>query len=314
MLPAGGAARRRHRPRLPVARSSSSPAARSATARWPPRSRPPTTTRPISMRHLVRAVAQEYGKQGRLTLEADFERFHDVIRVGNGGSANRLHPDHPTSNGGGVTSGRSDVARASAGPAGAAGQRPARDRQRERRAAAQQLPRQRRRRVRVGDRGAVGLERVLAARAAAGPGSPGTSRPAPRARTGPPARPAAPEGRRAPAACPPARRAGAPRSAPAVHGHRRRRRHEGGRRGNRRRRRHRRGRGRCVVGRRGGMRLGRRRDDRQRSGSLRRRRGLGRRRGRLVGLLGHGEVGEAAGAGRDRRDLISLGSPAADAR
>ena len=39
------------------------------------------------MRHLVRAVAQEYGKQGRLTLEADFERFHDVIRVG-GGRAN----------------------------------------------------------------------------------------------------------------------------------------------------------------------------------------------------------------------------------
>ena len=38
----------------------------------------------ISMRHLVRAVAQEYGKQGRLTLEADFERFHDVIRVGGG--------------------------------------------------------------------------------------------------------------------------------------------------------------------------------------------------------------------------------------
>ena len=36
----------------------------------------------ISMRHLVRAVANEYGKQGRLTLEADFERFHEVIRVG----------------------------------------------------------------------------------------------------------------------------------------------------------------------------------------------------------------------------------------
>ena len=68
-------------------RSSSSPAARSATARSPPPSRPPTTTRAISMRHLVRAVAQEYGKQGRLTLEADFERFHDVIRVG-GGRAN----------------------------------------------------------------------------------------------------------------------------------------------------------------------------------------------------------------------------------
>jgi ATP-dependent 26S proteasome regulatory subunit len=35
----------------------------------------------IEMRHLVRAVAQEYGKQGRLTLEADFERFHELIRV-----------------------------------------------------------------------------------------------------------------------------------------------------------------------------------------------------------------------------------------
>ena len=30
---------------------------------------------PIAMRHLVRAVAQEYGKQGRLTLAVDFERF-----------------------------------------------------------------------------------------------------------------------------------------------------------------------------------------------------------------------------------------------
>jgi hypothetical protein len=37
---------------------------------------------PIGMSHLVRAVAQEYGKQGRLTLEADFERFHDVIKAG----------------------------------------------------------------------------------------------------------------------------------------------------------------------------------------------------------------------------------------
>jgi hypothetical protein len=34
----------------------------------------------IEMRHLVRAVAQEYSKQGRLTLEADFERFHSVVR------------------------------------------------------------------------------------------------------------------------------------------------------------------------------------------------------------------------------------------
>jgi SpoVK/Ycf46/Vps4 family AAA+-type ATPase len=39
----------------------------------------------IGMRHLVRAVAQEYGKQGRLTLEADFERFHELIRVGGNG-------------------------------------------------------------------------------------------------------------------------------------------------------------------------------------------------------------------------------------
>jgi SpoVK/Ycf46/Vps4 family AAA+-type ATPase len=39
----------------------------------------------IHMRHLVRAVAQEYAKQGRLTLEADFERFHDLIRAGGNG-------------------------------------------------------------------------------------------------------------------------------------------------------------------------------------------------------------------------------------
>ena len=38
--------------------------------------------RTIGMRHLVRAVAQEYGKQGRLTLEADFERFHELVRPG----------------------------------------------------------------------------------------------------------------------------------------------------------------------------------------------------------------------------------------
>ena len=45
----------------------------------------------IEMRHLVRAVAQEYGKQGRLTLEADFERFHEFVRTGggNGGAARR---------------------------------------------------------------------------------------------------------------------------------------------------------------------------------------------------------------------------------
>src|SRR5919202_1210186 len=43
---------------------------------------------PIGMRHLVVAVAHEYGKQGRLTLEADFARFHDLVRSrGNGGGS-----------------------------------------------------------------------------------------------------------------------------------------------------------------------------------------------------------------------------------
>lgn len=37
---------------------------------------------PIHMRHLVRSVAQEYAKQGRLTLESDFERFHALVRHG----------------------------------------------------------------------------------------------------------------------------------------------------------------------------------------------------------------------------------------
>jgi hypothetical protein len=35
----------------------------------------------IGMRHLVRGVALEYGKLGRLTLEADFERFHPLVRA-----------------------------------------------------------------------------------------------------------------------------------------------------------------------------------------------------------------------------------------
>jgi hypothetical protein len=34
----------------------------------------------IGMRHLVRAVAQEYDKQGRLTLETDFAGFHSLVR------------------------------------------------------------------------------------------------------------------------------------------------------------------------------------------------------------------------------------------
>jgi hypothetical protein len=37
---------------------------------------------PIGMRHFIRAVAVEYGKLGRLTLEADFDRFHGLIKKG----------------------------------------------------------------------------------------------------------------------------------------------------------------------------------------------------------------------------------------
>jgi hypothetical protein len=47
----------------------------------------------IAMRHLVRGVALEYGKQGRLTLESDFERFHELIRPGAGnGSGSGTDP------------------------------------------------------------------------------------------------------------------------------------------------------------------------------------------------------------------------------
>jgi SpoVK/Ycf46/Vps4 family AAA+-type ATPase len=35
---------------------------------------------PIGMAHLVRAVALEYDKLGRLTLEAEFEPFYDLVR------------------------------------------------------------------------------------------------------------------------------------------------------------------------------------------------------------------------------------------
>ncbi len=38
----------------------------------------------IGMGHLVRGVAMEYGKLGRLTLAADFERFHGLVRAGAG--------------------------------------------------------------------------------------------------------------------------------------------------------------------------------------------------------------------------------------
>ncbi len=46
----------------------------------------------IGMRHLVQAVAQEYAKQGRLTLEADFERFHAIVRGPGGASAIEASP------------------------------------------------------------------------------------------------------------------------------------------------------------------------------------------------------------------------------
>jgi len=36
----------------------------------------------IGMEHLVRAVALEYAKLGRLTVEADFGRFHELVRAG----------------------------------------------------------------------------------------------------------------------------------------------------------------------------------------------------------------------------------------
>ena len=36
----------------------------------------------IGMEQLVRGVALEYAKLGRLTLAADFDRFHDLVRHG----------------------------------------------------------------------------------------------------------------------------------------------------------------------------------------------------------------------------------------
>ena len=36
---------------------------------------------PVGMVHLVRAVALEFSKLGRLTLEADFDRFHELVRT-----------------------------------------------------------------------------------------------------------------------------------------------------------------------------------------------------------------------------------------
>ena len=41
----------------------------------------------IGMEQLVRGVAMEYAKLGRLTLAADFERFHGLVRAANGGGS-----------------------------------------------------------------------------------------------------------------------------------------------------------------------------------------------------------------------------------
>jgi hypothetical protein len=46
------------------------------------------------MRHLIQAVALEYTKLGRLTLESEFERFHEAIR-GPGRSARSGPADRP---------------------------------------------------------------------------------------------------------------------------------------------------------------------------------------------------------------------------
>jgi SpoVK/Ycf46/Vps4 family AAA+-type ATPase len=45
----------------------------------------------IGMSHVIRAVALEYAKLGRLTVEADFDRFHALV-TGQGDAAKRLNP------------------------------------------------------------------------------------------------------------------------------------------------------------------------------------------------------------------------------
>ena len=58
-----------------------------AAAFWPP-----TRARRSRMPHLVRGVALEFGKQGRLTLETDFEQFHELIRPGRAQASRRPTP------------------------------------------------------------------------------------------------------------------------------------------------------------------------------------------------------------------------------
>ena len=79
LLPRRGAARRRRRARLPRR------ALRAVRRRHPQRRdrRRGAGGRgrdAIGMEQLVRGVAMEYAKLGRLTLAADFERFHGLVR------------------------------------------------------------------------------------------------------------------------------------------------------------------------------------------------------------------------------------------
>jgi SpoVK/Ycf46/Vps4 family AAA+-type ATPase len=46
----------------------------------------------IEMRHLIRGVALEFGKLGRLTLKSDFERFHELIHPGRGAGNGERKP------------------------------------------------------------------------------------------------------------------------------------------------------------------------------------------------------------------------------
>ena len=50
----------------------------------------------IGMAQLVRGVAMEYAKHGRLTLAADFERFHDLVRSGGTLMTTRRSTSPPT--------------------------------------------------------------------------------------------------------------------------------------------------------------------------------------------------------------------------
>ena len=89
VLPEPGAGRRRRRPRLP--RQPVQAGRRQHPQRLAGRGvrRRRGGQRRSAMRHLIRAVALEYTKLGRLTLESDFERFHERS---SGGKLHELSP------------------------------------------------------------------------------------------------------------------------------------------------------------------------------------------------------------------------------